>query len=74
MHVRQAVVPALESVGQPQMIDSQQVQDRSIQVVDMHAVANDVVAEVVRLAESYARRHTAPKIAAGAAPTCRSAG
>src|SRR5688500_14953648 len=48
--VRQAVVAALELEGETGVVDPQAVQDRRVQVVDVHWVPRDVVAEVVRLA------------------------
>ena len=50
VHVGQPVVPALELVGQPRVIDAQAMEDRGVQVVDVDRVAGDVVAEVVGLA------------------------
>ena len=43
---------ALEFVGQLQVIDAQEVQNRGVQVVDVDRVRDDVVAEVVGLADS----------------------
>ena len=50
MHVGQAEVAALELVGQPGVVDAQQVKDGGVQVVDLDRVADDVVREIVGLA------------------------
>ena len=38
MHVGQAEVAALELVGQPLVVDAEQVQDRRLEVVDVDRV------------------------------------
>ena len=48
--VGQPVVAALEVVGQPFVVDAQEVEDRGLEVVDVDGVLGDVVAEVVGLA------------------------
>ena len=55
VHVGQAEVAALEAVGQPGVLDPQQVQDRGVEVVDLDRVLDDVVGEVVGLAVDEAR-------------------
>ena len=60
VHVGEAEVSPPELVGQPGMIDAQQVQDRRVQVVDFDRVADDVVREIVGLAMSLARLDAAP--------------
>ena len=50
LHVGQPEVAALEPVGQPGVVDAEQVQDRRVQVVDVDGVLDDVVGEVVGLA------------------------
>lgn len=47
MNVRQAVVAALEFVGQFSVIDTQQVQQRRMQVMDVDFVFSYVVANFV---------------------------
>ena len=47
VHVGQAEVAALVAVGQPLVIEAEQVQDRRLQVVDVDRVLDDVEAEVV---------------------------
>ena len=49
-HVGQPEVAALEAVGQPRVVDAQQVQDRGVQVVDVDRVLDGGVAELVGLA------------------------
>jgi hypothetical protein len=48
--VGQAVVAALEFVGELMMVDSQAVQDCGVEVVDVDRVADDIVAVVVGFA------------------------
>ena len=52
VHVREPVVAALELERQPSVVDAQAMQHRRVQVMNMHRVARNVVAEVVRLAVS----------------------
>ena len=47
VHVGQAEVAALEAVGQPGVVEAQQVQDRGVQVVDVDAIFDGVEAELV---------------------------
>ena len=46
-HVGQAVVAAGVAVGQPLVVEAQQVQDRRVQVVDVDLVLDRVPAELV---------------------------
>src|SRR5690554_5474783 len=50
MHVGQTELAALVLVGQSRVIDPQGVQDRRLQVVDMHRRLEDVVAKRIGLA------------------------
>jgi ferric-dicitrate binding protein FerR (iron transport regulator) len=43
----QAHVEALKLDAQPAVVDAQAVEDRGIEVVDVHRVRNDVVAKIV---------------------------
>jgi len=56
VHVPQPVVAALELERQSHVIDPRQVQDRRVQVVHVHPVADDVVRELIRLSVLAARR------------------
>ena len=47
MNVRQAVVPALVLEGQSFMVDAQAVENRRIQIVNVHGILRDVVTEIV---------------------------
>ena len=47
VHVGQAHVAAAEAVGQPLVVDAQQVQHRGVQVVDLDLVLDGVVAVLV---------------------------
>src|SRR5438045_3215221 len=58
MHIRQSIVTALETVGEPRVVDAQQMQRGGVEIVDMHGVFDDVVAEFIRLAEHLAALHS----------------
>ncbi len=45
----------MEAVGQSRVVEAQEVQDRGVQVVNVHALFDGVEAEVVALAEPDAR-------------------
>ena len=60
VHVGQAEVAALESEGEPFVVDAEQVQDRGLEVVDVDRVAGDVHAEVVGLRRSVRPGLTPP--------------
>ena len=47
VHVGQAELAALIGVGQPLVVQAQQVQDRGLQVVDVDRVFDDVEAQFV---------------------------
>ena len=55
IHVRQPEIAAGVAVGQPGVIQAQQVQDRRVQVVDVDLVFDRVIAVVVGLAVGEAR-------------------
>ena len=50
VHVGEAVAAALVLERELLVVDAQQVQQRRLEVVDVHRVADDVVAELVGLA------------------------
>src|SRR5439155_25182276 len=54
MHVGKTIVAALESVGQPGVIQTEQVQNRSMQIVHVHFVFDGVKTEFVRFPVSDA--------------------
>ena len=54
-HVGQAEIAALEAVGQLQVVEAEQVQDRGVEVVDVDRVLDDVPADVVGLADRPGR-------------------
>ena len=56
MHVGDAIAAALEFVGQPFVIDAEQMPQRSVQVVNVDSVLSDVVAELAGLAVDVASR------------------
>src|SRR6185369_12618358 len=52
VHVREPVVAALELERQPGVVDAEAMQHGRVEVVNVHCVADDVVAEIVRFAVS----------------------
>ena len=54
MHVSQPEVAAAVGVGQPLVIDAQQMQDRRVEVMEGKPVFDGVVAVFIRLAEDRA--------------------
>src|SRR5262245_31938853 len=52
--IRQAEVPALELVGQAQVVHAEAAQHGRLQVVNVHGIGDHVVAVVVRLANTQA--------------------
>src|SRR5258705_9619176 len=50
VHVGEPVVAALELEGQPGVVDAKAMQHCRVQVMNVHRVAGNVVAEIVRLA------------------------
>ena len=54
MHVGQAKVAALETVGQLRVIEPEQVEDRRVEIMDMDGVRAGVEAEVIGFAEGQA--------------------
>src|ERR1051326_88849 len=51
----EALVEALELIREPQRIEAELVKNRRVKIVDVHAVASDVEAEVVAFADRNAR-------------------
>jgi hypothetical protein len=61
MHIRQAEMPPLELIGQLRVVNTQATQDCRVQIMDIHGILDDVVAEVVRFAEGKAPLDTAAR-------------
>jgi hypothetical protein len=59
MDVGEAVVAKLVAVGEPLVIDSQQIKNRGVQIVHVHSAVDDVVTHVVGLPVNDAGLHTA---------------
>ena len=59
MNVGQAVIPSLEFERQLGVVDSQAMQNRRVQVVDVDRILDDVVREIVGRPVSHARLDTA---------------
>ena len=55
----QPLVQTLVAIGQAVRVESQQVQDRGLQIEDGHFILGDVIAEVVRLAKHDSRLNAA---------------
>src|SRR5688572_29743413 len=55
LHTREPLLEALEFVGEAGVVETQEVQNRGVQVPDVNAIARDVEAELVALAERHAR-------------------
>src|SRR6185503_275283 len=55
------LVEALEAVAEPLVIEAKQVEERRLEVADVHRILDDVVGEIVRLTVG----HAAPDAAAG---------
>src|SRR5262245_52389885 len=51
MHIRQPEIASLEAIRQPRVLDPKTLENRRVQVVNVHRIAGDVVAVIVRLAE-----------------------
>ena len=60
MHIRQSEMAALELEGKLGVIDAQAMKHRSVQVVNMHWVANDVVGVVVAFAVAHSWLESPP--------------
>ena len=55
MNIGQTEVAPLELEDVPGVVDPEEVEDGGVQVIDLDGVANDVVREVVGLAEASGR-------------------
>ena len=60
MNVGQTKVASLKSIGQSSVIETQQMQQRRIQVMDMHWVGYDIESKVIRLAVNISSFESAP--------------
>src|SRR5690349_18471161 len=61
INVRQPKIPTAESIRQPLVIESKEVQDRGMQIVHVHLVLNCEVTEVIGGAVAVARLHPAAR-------------
>lgn len=55
VNVGQAEITSLETVGQTLVVDSQAMQDRCVQVMNVHGLVRDIIAEIVRLSMNHTR-------------------
>src|ERR1043166_4084999 len=53
LYVRQAEIPALEAVGELLVIETEQVQNGRVQVVDVYSVFSDVKTEFVGFTDGH---------------------
>ena len=60
VHVGEPVAAALELERRPSVVDAPPMQHRRVQVMNVHRVARNVVAEIVRLAVSQSGLDAAP--------------
>src|SRR5690606_35541495 len=61
MHIGKAKIAPLEAIGQPGMIEPEQVQDGGVQVVHMHLVRGRVESKVIRLTHGKTRFNSSPR-------------
>ena len=54
MHIRQPVLASLELERQSLMIDTQSIQYRCLEIMDMHPILGNVIAEFIRLSMRHA--------------------
>ena len=47
VHIGQAVVPALVAIGDPPVIEAEEMEEGRVEVVDVHGIFDDFVSEVV---------------------------
>ena len=58
MHVGQSVIAALKPVGQSRVIQSQQMQNRGLNVMHMYWILNDVEPEFIRCSKCHSGTQT----------------
>ena len=58
--IGEALVSAGMGVGEPLMVEPEQVQQRGVQVIDAHAIHGGLVPHVIRLPEVDPSPHSAP--------------
>src|SRR6266487_3653409 len=61
MHIRESERAALVAIGQPLVVEAQQMQHRGVQIVHVHRLLDDVVAKFIRAAVRDALLHTAAR-------------
>ena len=59
MHISQAIVAPLESIGKVAVVHAELVQESCVQVVDVHGITDNIEAEVVSLPVDCAGANTA---------------
>lgn len=50
VYIRQSEVAALEAIGEAFVVDAEEVQERRVEIVNVHGVLHYVVSQLVRLA------------------------
>ena len=59
MHIRQAELAALEAIGEAFVIDAEAMENRGLEVVDVHGILQGIEAEIIRATESHTGLDTA---------------
>ena len=59
IHIREAKISTCVPIGKPLMVQTQQVENRCLQIVDVHLACDDTVTKVVRIAVSQTAFHAA---------------
>ena len=54
LHTDEALVEALKFVREPQRVEAELVQNRGMQIMDVHAILGDVETEVIAFADGNA--------------------
>src|SRR5258707_689875 len=60
LHVGQAELATLKTIGEPLMIEAEEMQDGGMEIVHRDGIASDIPGEVVGLAIDLADLHAAP--------------
>ena len=65
MHIGKAKIPTLKTKGQSLVVQSQQMQDRGVKIMDMNLVLDNMKAKIIGLSERDSRLDTAARQANG---------
>jgi hypothetical protein len=53
MHIRQAELAALEAIGEAFVIDAEAMENRGLEVVDVHGILQGIETEIIGATESH---------------------